>query len=348
LRELLSLPENPKIFDAVNALAGTFDLRTKMEEALAKGSNLPPFEIVIGEKVLAVYVSGVINPVLNKPLGVAVLFHDITDAKSLERLRQDFTAMMVHELRAPLTSIKSTAQLMGSAGISAQALSKYLATIDASASSMLDLVSDLLDVSKVEAGKFDIVCDEGDLSEVILERTEAMRPQIEAEGLKLEVAVAPDLPRAWFDKVRVKQVMNNLLSNALKYTDQGKITVNVVPEKVNGEPIDILVSVADTGIGIESDQINNLFARFGQLEAGRTRAGLKSSGLGLYITKKIVEGSGGKIWVQSPGPGAGSTFYFTVALAQTAKKSKGQSNFVPVGGQDGRIRDFTSNKVGQA
>lgn len=356
LRSLLSIDEKAQIFDVVNALAGTFDLRTKMEEAIEAEGSLPPEEIVLQDLVLAVYVSRVIDRRRQKPLGVVALFHDVTDAKSLEKLRQDFMAMMVHELRAPLTSIRSTVEIIkstGTAGVKPDELARYLATIEETSASMLELVNDLLDVAKVEAGKFDVLCDEGDLAQVVLERLEAFKPQIVAKNLKVEAIIDRDLPRAWFDKVRIKQVINNLLSNAIKYTDSGTISVKAILDKVNGQPIDILVSVADTGIGIEPDQAQNLFAKFDQLAAGRTRAGLKSSGLGLYITKRIVESSGGRIWVESAGPGTGSTFYFTVILAGSAKSQGEQSLAIPTNAcasvgepasGSSTIGDFTTQK----
>lgn len=340
LRELLGTIDQPKIFDVVSALSGTFDLRTKMEEAISVDEPLPGFEIVIRDKVLEVFVSKVMDRG-EKPLGLVVLFHDITDAKSLERLRQDFMAMMVHELRAPLTSIKSTVEMIrdsDSGKMPAADLLKYLATIDSTSSTMLELVNDLLDVAKVEAGKFDIICAGGNLSEVIGERAESFKPQIRSKGLKITVDVEQGLPEGWFDKVRIKQVLNNLISNAIKYTDNGEIRVKATVEKVNGVPIDILVSVADTGIGIEENQIERLFSKFGQLASGRVKAGLKSSGLGLYITKKIVEASGGKIWVESQGAGVGSTFYFTVPLAQGVKDKD----------ETGAIKSFTTQKVARA
>lgn len=349
LRQLLGTIESPKIFDIASALAGTFDLRTKMEEALASREPPSPFEIVIRNHVLMVYVSGVLRQKEGKPLGVVVLFHDITDAKALERLRQDFVAMMVHELRSPLSSIKSTVEMIKSVPVGtlpAKDLGKYLDSVSATSETMLDLVNDLLDVAKVEAGKFDVVCDEGDLEEVILERIESFKAQITAKNLKIEVDLQRDLPRAWFDKVRIKQVMNNLLSNAIKYTDAGTVKVKAAVERVNGEPIDILVSVADTGIGIEAEAQEKLFSKFGQLESGRSHAKLASSGLGLYITKKIVEAVGGKIWVESKGAGAGSTFFFTVPLAETAKRDQvGQNLVIPR--VQGPLKNFTTTKVGQ-
>ena len=350
LREILRLGENPKIFDVASALSGKLDLRTKMEEAIQRPEPLPVEEIEIGDKILSVSASRVLFGRTQKPIGVVVMFHDVTDAKSLEKLRQDFITMMVHELRAPLTSIKSTVEMIEGAGsgrVSSDDLAKYLATIDSTSETMLELVSDLLDVAKVEAGKFDVICDDGDLAEVVLERVESFKPLAAAKNLRVEVSFGEDLPRAWFDKVRIKQVMNNLLSNAIKYTDTGSITVKVVAQKVNGQAIDILVAVADTGIGIAPEAAARLFSKFGQLESGRNKAGLKSSGLGLYITKKIVEAAGGKIWVESAGPGRGSTFFFTVSLAANARNlAIDQNSAIP--SRERPIKDFTSQKVGQA
>ena len=352
LSELLGIVDNPKLFDIVNALSGSFDLRTKMEEAISKDEAIVPQEVAIHNKVFQVFVSRVVESkkahpatgslVDQKPIAIVVLFHDITDAKNLERLRQDFTAMMVHELRAPLTSIKSTVEMIpaDTTKVSSADLAKYLATIDSTSQTMLELVNDLLDVAKLEAGKFDVICDVGDIGEVISERVESFRPIALEKNLKINVNIEANLVRAWFDKVRIKQVLNNLLSNSIKYTDSGEITVSAKNEVVNGHTIDILVSVADTGIGIESDQIERLFSKFGQLESGRTKAGLKSSGLGLYITKKIVDASGGKIWVESQGVGSGSTFYFTIPLAETTAKETDNGN--------SKVGGFTTEKVAQA
>ncbi|MDP2632984.1 MAG: ATP-binding protein [Candidatus Curtissbacteria bacterium] len=337
ISHLLQIVENPKLFDIVNALSGSFDIRTKMEEAYAKEGSLPAQEVAIRDKVFQVFCSRVVDNKGGKPMAIVVLFHDITDAKKLERLRQDFMAMMVHELRAPLTSIKSSVAMINSGDVETN---KYLKTIGSTSETMLELVGDLLDVAKLEAGKFDVICNAADLSEVVVERVDSFRPIVQEKRLQINVNIEPDLPKGWFDKVRIKQVLNNLLSNAIKYTDVGEITVSVKQQQVGGVPIDILVSVADTGIGIEEDQIEKLFSRFGQLESGRGNAGLKSSGLGLYITRKIVEASDGKIWVESRGEGSGSTFNFTVPLAQGSHKDVSDTHET--------IGNFTTEKVAQA
>ena len=111
-----------------------------------------------------------------------------------------------------------------------------------------------------------------------------------------------------------------MLSNALKYTEAGEIKVKVSKEHVSGIGQDILVSIEDTGMGIDREEVGKLFSRFGQLTAGRMGAGLKSSGLGLYISKQIVEGWGGEIGVKSEGLGTGSTFFFTVPLTKNSQK----------------------------
>ncbi|HSX19191.1 MAG TPA: ATP-binding protein [Candidatus Saccharimonadales bacterium] len=349
LRRFLGLFDQPKIFDVVNALSGKFDLRTKMEEALAREESSPSEEIEIRDKVLQVITSRVIDRKIKKPIGVVVLFHDITDAKSLEKLRQDFMAVMVHELRSPLTSIKSTVELLDGdlPKVSQDELKKYLETIEATSQTMLELVNDLLDVAKMEAGKFDVICEAGDLEGLVLERIEAYKPMAAEKHLSVVVDIAKDIPEAWFDKVRMKQVLNNLLSNAVKYTDNGEVKIKVSCEKVNGTPIDILISIADTGVGIAQDEMDKLFSRFGQLQMGMKKTGNKSSGLGLFIAKGIVEASGGKIWVDSPGIGLGSTFYVTIGLASTEGKIKNQQK----GQQQAhapQLKAFSTTKVARA
>src|SRR3990167_11449858 len=153
-------------------------------------------------------------------MGVAVLFHDVTDAKSLEKLRRDFTAMMVHELRSPLTSIRSTVELLKTdyAKLKEEDLKKYLSSVDITSQTMLELVNDLLDVAKLEAGKFDVICENGRLEEAVSERGQNYNPLAAFKGLKLSLEIEENLPQAYFDKIRIKQVLNNLLSNAIKYT----------------------------------------------------------------------------------------------------------------------------------
>jgi len=333
LSQLLGILPNPSLFDVANALSGKFDLRSAVEEAYTTDENLPNAEITIKDKTLQVVTLKVIDKKRSKPVGVVVLFRDITDAKSLEKLRQDFTSMIVHELRTPLTHIKSTTQLLREdcPKMQKDQLFGHLLTIDSSSQAMLELIGDLLDVAKIESGKFDVICESGDLGEVIVERIESFRSQAQAKNLNLSVQIEEGLPKAYFDKIRIKQVLNNLLSNAIKYTQTGEIRVKAIPE-ITGGKRDILVSVADTGIGIDPEEGEKLFSTFEQLERGRKISAVKGSGLGLYIVKGIVEASGGRVWFESAGAGLGSTFYFTLPLAEV----------VSAKGTEGDMSDSTS------
>ena len=319
LKQLLALMDSPALFDIVNALSGTLDLRSLVDEAIAQDDDLPPREIEVRDKVLQVLASKVIDKKSQKEIGVVVLFHDITDAKSLEKLRNDFTSMMVHELRAPLTSIKSTIELLqeGIYKKTATDLDKQLSSVQSTAQTMLEVVNDLLDVAKMEAGKFDVISEAGDLKDAIRDRAEAFKSLAAAKNLKITPEIEENLPKAYFDKVRIKQVLNNLLSNAVKFSNSGEIKIKASPQQDKSAPMDIVVSVTDLGIGIEPDEGDKLFSRFGQLVRGSRSLAAKGSGLGLYIAKGIVEAMGGSIWYESEGAGYGSTFYFTVPAADS-------------------------------
>jgi len=314
LNQLLGTVSTPRLFDIVNALSGNLDLRSLMEEALSTSGEVNMREIVVKEKVLQVLASRVMDKDDDKVLGVVVLFHDVTDVKSLEKLRADFTSMMVHELRAPLSSIKSTVELMKNdfANLSREESEKYLRTVEVTSQSVLEVVNDLLDVSKMESQKFDVVCETAEVGWEIQDRVEGFAAMAEAKNLKITSEVAKDLPKGNFDKVRIKQVLNNLISNAIKFTQVGEIKVKAELEEDSGR--NIVVSVSDSGIGIDPEEGRKLFSRFGQLVRSRRTAALKGSGLGLYIAKGIVEAWDGRIWYKSDGAGMGSTFYFTIPV----------------------------------
>ena len=314
VREIFSVPkERPlSMFDILDGLAGKVDLRTKIEQALAedKPVNIP--EVFLKDKALAITVSQV-KDLNGDKIGASVLFHDITTEKSLEKLRQEFTAMMVHELRAPLTAVRWSSEslvknLAQASGVDPKKVKDTVITIETASNNMLELVNDLLDVAKIEAGKFELNVQDYDLVEVLNSQAAAFRPQAEMKQLTLNV-IAPQKCVFKFDKVRVSQVMGNLLSNAIKYSDSGQITVNLQEDSTNRQAI---VSIKDTGIGIPEEDLNMLFSKFKQLKsADRSR---KGTGLGLVVSKGIVESHGGKIWAESAGENLGSTFYFSLPI----------------------------------
>ncbi|MBI3232264.1 MAG: GAF domain-containing protein [Candidatus Doudnabacteria bacterium] len=312
--EIFNVPQTRvlSLYDIVDGLAGKLDLRTHIEQALKQDRPVISPEVYLKDKALEITVSPVKDNGGQK-IGASVVFHDITTEKSLEKLRQEFTAMMVHELRAPLTAVRWSSEsliknLAQAQGVDPMKVKDTAVTIETASNNMLELVNDLLDVAKIEAGKFELNLQEYDLVEVINSQAHAFKPQAEMKHLSLNV-ITPPKSVLKFDKVRVAQVLGNLLSNAIKYSDSGQIDVNLQIEDKNSQAV---VGVKDTGIGIPPEDLNMLFSKFKQLKSGdRSR---KGTGLGLVVSKGIVESHGGRIWVESAGENLGSTFYFSLPL----------------------------------
>ena len=311
--DLLALPVGRDItmFDIIDALAGKVDLRTKIEESLAKSIPLTIQDLILKDKALEITITPVRDHT-GQQRGAAIVLHDITSEKSLEKLRQEFTAMMVHELRGPLTAVRWSSEsllksLQGAASqLEAAKLKDSVTNIDISATNMLDLVNDLLDVAKIEAGKFDLNIQEYDLSSIIHDEIEAFKPQAEVKHLPVNF-ITPGPVKVNCDKVRIGQVITNLLSNAIKYTDSGKIDVQL-STKDNA----VVVDVKDSGLGVSREDLAVLFSKFKQLKSyDRTR---KGTGLGLVVSKGIIDAHGGKIWAESPGENLGSTFSFSLPM----------------------------------
>jgi len=300
-------------FDIVDALAGKVDLGTKIDQALADDKPVFVPDVVLKDKALEVMVTPVKNDAGEK-IGAAIVLHDITTEKSLEKLRQEFTAMMVHELRAPLTAVRWSSESLlrnlsaNQPGASPEKVKDTVITIEHASNNMLELVNDLLDVAKIEAGKFELNAQEYDLISIIKEQIKTFQSQAEMKHLEIGLT-APESYRMKFDKVRIGQVMGNLISNSIKYTDAGKIEVNVTPD-MQGKRM--VIAIKDSGVGISRDDLPQLFSKFKQLKSYDSSR--KGTGLGLVVSKGIVEAHGGKIWVESAGENLGSTFYFSIPL----------------------------------
>jgi len=249
-----------------------------------------------------------------KPLGAVVVFHDVTHSRVLRALRDEFEAMMIHELRSPLNNIRSTSDNITRdiTALHPDELTKSVGVIRSESADMLELVNDLLDVSKIEAGKFTVTKVPTDLGKLIGEIVDAHKQRAAEKNLQLVVHTQGDLSEIPLDGFRIRQTIRNLLTNAIKFTDKegeksGVITISAVVQ----DNKNVCISIADTGIGIPNDMFDRLFTKFHQLRGRGSQT--EGTGLGLFIARGIVEAHGGKIWVESE-VGVGSTFSFTIPI----------------------------------
>ncbi|MBI3160322.1 MAG: GAF domain-containing protein [Chloroflexi bacterium] len=241
----------------------------------------------------------------------------VEDLREIDRVKTEFLSNMSHELRTPLNSIIGFSRviLKGIDGPVNDLQRQDLEAIHNSGQHLLDMINDILDLSRIEAGKMEITPEELDLNEVIASVMSTASGLIKEKPLQLVNQVPANLPKVLADRTRTRQILINLISNAVKFTDEGRIQVSavVIPRPADGLPPHIRVDVKDSGIGIPAEKMHVLFERFSQVDASPTRK-TGGTGLGLSITRHLVELQGGQIGVESR-PGSGSTFWFTTPLA---------------------------------
>jgi PAS domain S-box-containing protein len=250
---------------------------------------------------------------LDTPNGrfVTAAVRDVTEQREASRYKSEFLANMSHELRTPLNAIIGFAELMakGKVGPVSEEHAEYLGDILNSARHLLELINDVLDLAKVESGKLDFRPEKVDLAKVVAEVRDILRGIAAGKRIRLEAHVDPTLPHAELDPARLKQVLYNYVSNALKFTGEGGVvTVRVLPEP-HGR---FRIEVEDTGIGIRAEDVSRLFVEFQQLDNGPSKKH-PGTGLGLALTRRIVEAQGGTVGVWSE-PGRGSTFWAVLPL----------------------------------
>lgn len=232
-------------------------------------------------------------------------------AEAANAAQRQFLAHMTHELRTPLNGVLGMAYLMGQGRLEPEQRAR-LDTIQASGRDLLHVTNNILDISKIEAGKLDLELQSFDCEALCIQSLGALREMAERKGLGFRVEVAPSAagPRRG-DPQRVRQILTNYVANALKFTASGEIRVTLDGEDADG--VDgVHLKVSDTGVGIDAEKRDLLFESFSQVDASTTRA-FDGTGLGLAICRELAAMMGGRVWVDSE-PGAGSTFHAWLAL----------------------------------
>ncbi len=227
------------------------------------------------------------------------------------KAREGFISMVSHELRTPLTVIIEGVNIVadGSCGEVNPEQEKFLNLARKNVDRLGRLINDILDIQKMEEGMMKYEIRENSIIETLLSAAEASRPVAEKKGLALETDIEKGLPEVSFDRDKISQVLNNLLNNALKFTEKGSITLAAALEDDN-----IKVSVSDTGPGISPEDMPRLFGKFEQFKINKQRT-TGGTGLGLAICREIITRHGGRIWAESE-PGTGTVFYFTFPVKQ--------------------------------
>ena len=302
------------------------------------GQLLSTGETVRGEKIMLLVPDGrSVTVLLNStPIAVdgdavesvVVTMQDMAEMEEMERMRADFLAMVSHELRSPLASIKGSAGAImdGGQDLDPAVLRQFVRIIGDQADHMNSLVSDLLDVARIETGTLPVSPEAADVA-VLVDR--ARNAFISAGGRNiLEIDIEPGLPLVLADRRRMVQVLGNLLSNAARNSPEGSV-IRVSAERGD---VHVAVSVADQGRGIPAESLPQLFHKFFRVQAEEQGG---DTGLGLAICKGIVEAQGGRIWAESGGPGTGARFTFTLPTVEDAG-SGGALGLTPVSTRHGQ------------
>jgi signal transduction histidine kinase/ActR/RegA family two-component response regulator len=238
--------------------------------------------------------------------------HETERRRELEALnaaKSQFLANMSHEIRTPMHGILGMAQLLRSADTTPEQRQYYLETLYGSARGLLHVLNDVLDFSKIDAGKLQLESISFAIPEVIEEIRQILIAQAESKGIRLECTISPEVPgTVQGDPVRLRQVLLNLVGNAIKFTDTGSVSVTVDAAGANRESIELRFAVQDTGVGIPPEQQSRIFEAFSQADVSVARR-FGGTGLGLAISSQIVQLMGGRITVESE-PGRGSRFSF--------------------------------------
>ncbi|MCM2264426.1 MAG: PAS domain S-box protein [Desulfuromonadales bacterium] len=347
-------PENETIFARVRDTGEAAEFHDK------------PFEFPDHPERGVTYWSWMLTPAKNvseQVIGLVFSLFETTERKKIEtdlavakeaaevanRAKSEFLANVSHEIRTPITGILGMAELLEGTELSA-CQQGYVRTILASTETLLTLVNHILDLSRIEAGKVELECKEFTLRGIVNEVIGSQILDANAKGLPINVVIPADVPDGLIgDPFRLKQILLNLVGNAIKFTDQGELTLSVVVEKRQSSTALLRFDMTDTGIGIKPEAIARIFAPFEQADSSMARK-FGGTGLGLAICTQLSALLGGEIWVDSHGEGRGSTFHvripFTVSHALPEPGGSQQVDLPPLWeGEPRRVLLVEDNEV---
>jgi two-component system phosphate regulon sensor histidine kinase PhoR len=267
--------------------------------------------------------------------GIWVTIDDVSELRRLQRMRSEFIDNLAHELRTPIANVRLLVETLGREDGQAELpdrVRRSLASLDVESGHLAQMVNELLDLSRIEQGKAALDVEDVAIAPIAAETIERLRLFAERQGIALVNDVPAGLPAIRADPERIGQVLMNLLHNAVKFSGPGgTVTVSAAEGRPDGAqtggggsaPAVVHVRVRDEGVGIPAAEIGRVFERFYKVDRARVR-GKGGTGLGLAIARHIVEGHGGRIWVESD-EGAGSTFTFTIPLAAARREPHGEA-----------------------
>lgn len=345
-KTMIGLPDKNDItiFDFIDHLEGKFDIRGKLEESIALGKIYSADEVEIGGGFYQVIVAPVKTNqggIQGETVAGVVIFHNVTKERQVEKMRDQFTSMIVHELRSPLGNMKKIGEIMKGESVRQDKIlyDEYVQMFYQSSADMLNIVNDLLDIAKLEAGKFEISKKKANIKTITEDSIKLFDSTSQSAKIELGGIFGKDIPdEVLLDPLRISQVLGNFISNAIKFSRPGgKVSVQLFVHR-KGQQVEheakesgivwfkseetklpddyedaLVVAITDTGEGISKQNLNKLFNKFEQFGTGNRADKPKGTGLGLVIVKGIIEAHGGIVGVASEEE-IGSTFYFTIKL----------------------------------